>query len=378
MARGGQCPDFAHHLALVAEVEARGWLVEHDELRLLRQRAGEQHELPLAAGDHRVRPLPQMRDAEPLKRLHGDGAIGSGWAAEQIAVCRAPHQHHRFDGEGEGDNMGLRHVSEQAAIFADRVAVQRPVAQPYFARLRRQEAEERLEQRRLAAAVRTEQCEHFAGRQRDIEMTPDHAVAIADGEIVAGEDHVFKPISSSRPTLLHAQIFFMPKSSSCPNLLHAHVFETLAKSQMKNGVPTSAVRIPSGISVAVMVRASVSIRSKNPSPSSAAAGMRRAKSGPTSVRAICGTTSPTQPMTPAVATLAEVTSVAATTMAIRSAPVGTPSARASSSGSAITFMRQRSASKTKVPSATGPNSGTRSVTLVAARLPSSQNVMAGS
>ncbi len=83
-------------------------------------------------------------------------------------------------------------------------------------------------------------------------------------------------------------------------------------------------------------------------------------------------------MMPAVATLAEVTSVAAATMAMRSGPVGTPSAFASSSGSDITFMRQRSASSAMVPSATGPNSGTRSAGLTAARLPSSQNVIAGS
>ena len=59
-----EVPDFAHHLALIAEIEARGRLVEHDELRLLRQRAGEQHQLPLAARNHRVGPLPQVRDAE--------------------------------------------------------------------------------------------------------------------------------------------------------------------------------------------------------------------------------------------------------------------------------------------------------------------------
>ena len=65
-------------------------------------------------------------------------------------------------------------------------------------------------------------------------------------------------------------------------------------------------------------------------------------------------------MIPAVATLAEVTSVAAATMAMRSGPVATPSARASSSGSDITFMRQRSAISTAVPAATGPTSGSRS------------------
>ena len=102
------------------------------------------------------------------------------------------------------------------------------------------------------------------------------------------------------------------------------------------------------------------------------------KSGPTNVCAICGTTSPTQPIIPAVATLADVTNVAAAMTAIRIGPVGRPQARASSSGNDSTFMRQRSASKIKMPSATGLNSGIRSAALAAARLPSSQNVMAGS
>ena len=44
----------------------------------------------------------------------------------------------------------------------------------------------------------------------------------------------------------------------------------------------------------------------------------------------------------------------------------------------MTFMRQRSATSTAVPMATGPASGTRSEAVVDARLPSSQNVMAGS
>src|SRR4029077_1527473 len=82
-------------------------------------------------------------------------------------------------------------------------------------------------------------------------------------------------------------------------------------------------------------------------------------------------------MIPAVATLADVVSVAAATMATRSGPVGTPSERASSSGSDMTFIRQRKAINTAVPNATGPNSGSRSDTFAAARLPSSQKVMAG-
>ena len=64
--------------------------------------------------------------------------------------------------------------------------------------------------------------------ERDVEPAPDHAVAIADGEVAAFERH-------------------------------DHVFCTLASSQMKNGVPTTAVRMPSGISICAMVRASVSM-----------------------------------------------------------------------------------------------------------------------
>ena len=41
-------------------------------------------------------------------------------------------------------------------------------------------------------------------------------------------------------------------------------------------------------------------------------------------------------------------------------PVATPSARASSSGSDITFIRQRNAISTAAPIATGPNNGSRS------------------
>jgi hypothetical protein len=43
---------------------------------------------------------------------------------------------------------------------------------------------------------------------------------------------------------------------------HDQFFCTLASSQMKNGVPITAVKMPSGISTYAMVRASVSISSR--------------------------------------------------------------------------------------------------------------------
>ena len=62
--RAGERADFAHDLALVAEVEVRGRFVEHDELRLLRKRARQQDELALAAGDHRIGTRCEMGDPE--------------------------------------------------------------------------------------------------------------------------------------------------------------------------------------------------------------------------------------------------------------------------------------------------------------------------
>src|SRR5262245_15897811 len=347
VAGGRERADLAHHLALVAEVEARGRLVEHDELRLLSKRACEQNELTLAARNHGVRPVAQMLDAEAYERLSRHLAVMRRWPAEQVAVRGAPHQHDRLDREREGRRVQLRHVSNAARSLADRIGRERPTLDLRLAGKRPDQPEQRLQQRGLAAAIRPEQRQHLALRERHVEPASDHAVTVADGEVMAGE--------------AHDQLRCMS-----------------ARSQMKNGVPMTAVRIPSGTSTGATVRASVSMNRRKPPPRSAAVGRSFGKSGPTSARARCGTTSPTQPMMPEVATLAEVTSVAAATIAMRSGPVETPSARASSSGSDITFMRQRSATSTSVPSATGPSSGRRSDTEVAARLPRSQNVIAGS
>src|SRR5262245_1177176 len=288
-----------------------------------------------------------MRDAELLEHARGDRPVMGRWPAEQIAVRGAAHQHHGLHGKGEGRHMQLRHIGDEPCPLVQRDERERAVPDGYGTGARPQDAEQRLEQRGLAAAIRSEQGQHLALLKFDVEPAADHTVAVTDGEVAAGKTH--------------DQVRCMPASS-----------------QMKNGVPMTAVRMPSGISTGAAVRASVSMNRRKPPPSSAEAGRSRGKSGPTSARARCGTTSPIQPMMPDVATLADVTSVAAATIAIRSGPVATPSARASSSGNDITFMRQRSATSTTVPIATGPRSGSRSETEVAARLPSSQNVIAGS
>src|SRR5215471_15693036 len=114
VSRCGERADFAHYLALIAEVQARGRLVEHDESRLLSERTGEEHELALAAGDHRVGSLLEMRDAKPVEGARHNDVVPSGRPGEQIAMGGAAHQHHAFHREGEGRYMRLWHIGDTA------------------------------------------------------------------------------------------------------------------------------------------------------------------------------------------------------------------------------------------------------------------------
>ena len=93
---------------------------------------------------------------------------------------------------------------------------------------------------------------------------------------------------------------------------------------------------------------------------------------------MCGMISPTQPMTPAIATTLAVISVAATITTMRRRAALMPSARASSSPSESTLIRQRSSASGTRPSAATGTVAIRSSSLIAARLPSSQKVIAGS
>ena len=96
------------------------------------------------------------------------------------------------------------------------------------------------------------------------------------------------------------------------------------------------------------------------------------------MRAMCGMTSPTQPITPEMATTLAVISVAAAITASRSRPASTPSAFASSSPSDSTLMRQRRSRSGSRPTSTMGSAVHTSLLRMAEKLPSSQNTMAGS
>jgi len=125
--------------------------------------------------------------------------------------------------------MHLRHIGDEPCTLADRNGRERASADRHVAGARREDAEQGLEQRGLTAAVRAEQRQDLALLQCDVEAAADHAIAVANGEIAASK-------------------------------AHDHVRCMSASNQMKNGVPMTAVRIPSGISTGAAVRAIVSMK----------------------------------------------------------------------------------------------------------------------
>src|SRR5262249_40691061 len=227
----GQCADFIHDLALIAKVEACGRLVEHNEPGLLRQGARKQNQLSFSAGNHRVRARGKRRDTKAFERGLGDSVIFRTRLAEQTAMCCTAHQNDGFNSECEGADVHLRNVCDDSRPLSDRVVIERLVVEPHLAGFWFEKTKQSLQERSFAATVWPKQSKDFAGCESDIESAADGTVLITDGEIVAFD--------------IHDQVLCM-----------------LARSQMKNGVPTTAVKMPSGISTSAAVRASVSMSSR--------------------------------------------------------------------------------------------------------------------
>src|SRR6516164_3332794 len=292
-----------------------------------------------------------MLDSERRDRLVRRRAIGRRGCREHTAMRRAAHQHKLGHSEREYPAAVLRHIAKGQRPPARAPIGNHLAINPHHPPIRRQQTEDRLEQGRFAFAVAAEHAQHFAGAEGEADMISDNPPGIAVAQILDRE-----------PWFAHDQAGRRPKANNHKN----------------TGVPKAAVSTPSGNSTAPIVRAAVSTASRYPAPNRRLTGSSRANAGPTVSRARCGTTSPTHPMMPLAATAAEVINVAAAITTMRSIRVSRPRAVASSSPKVITSMRQRSRASGTNPIATAGNKLVRSRGLIAARLPSSQKVMAGS
>src|SRR5206468_2299674 len=157
-----QAPQQRRRLRLVAQVEMRGGLVEHEEPRLLGQRPREQGALALAARELLER---QRSQRERLRRRHGGARGGDvGGVLEEAArrVRVTAHQHELLDRERKGPRRLLRHHRHLARQRPGREIAHGPSGEPDLAALRAQHAREQPQQRRLARAVGTDDAEDLA------------------------------------------------------------------------------------------------------------------------------------------------------------------------------------------------------------------------
>src|SRR5690606_32814694 len=98
------------------------------------------------------------------------------------------------------------------------------------------------------------------------------------------------------------------------------------------GTPISAVATPTGSSCGSMItRATVSTHTRNTAPMTALSGNSRRWATPTSARATCGNTSPTNPIAPEVLTITAVIDAVTSSRPSRVGPTRTPRPAAASS-----------------------------------------------
>jgi hypothetical protein len=90
---------------------------------------------------------------------------------ERAGVARAAvacaHQHDLFDGEGEGDVDVLGQHRASRGELTRREAVDVTLLEAYLALARTEIAGQEPQQRRLAGAVRADDGDHLAGRNRE-------------------------------------------------------------------------------------------------------------------------------------------------------------------------------------------------------------------
>ncbi len=104
--------DALQHQRLILEIERRGRLVEHENIGLGDERARENDELALAAGERVERALGVSRHAEAIERRQRRRLVGARGLREQADVSRAAHHRHVERSIVEAHLEELRHEGD--------------------------------------------------------------------------------------------------------------------------------------------------------------------------------------------------------------------------------------------------------------------------
>jgi hypothetical protein len=165
---------------LIAEIEARGRLIQHKALRLLRQGARDQHKLPFSAGKLCDGTISKAGDAKPFECFFRNPHILRTRRGKQGQARGAPHGDNIACRIGKATRCCLRHIGQAARNIAPRKYRQGLIAKPDLASQRRQQSKQGAKQRCLATAIRAEQTQHLAGFKREGNISSDDALTITN------------------------------------------------------------------------------------------------------------------------------------------------------------------------------------------------------
>src|ERR1019366_3967694 len=175
-------------------IEPRAGLVEDEEPRPRDQRAGDEDPLPLALGEMGPLALGQRRGADEPEQPARPGGVGAGRARPEVELRVAPADHRLQGGLGRRDRglEGAGHYPDPQAQVAP-VGLAVDLAEQADLALRgRQVARDRLEERRLAAAVRTQDDPVLAPAHAPVDAPQDLRASARDAQARYLEDFLHR------------------------------------------------------------------------------------------------------------------------------------------------------------------------------------------
>ncbi len=247
MAVPGKLRDDLEDTHLVAVVQGGGRLIQDEHGCLLDEGAREQDELALTPGELGEQAVGEPCHPEPVELLERAAPVGGAGGGQRAEMGCAAHDRDAERGERERRRGTLRHVGDQPRELSRREGGDVVAADPDAAPPWPEQAEQAAQQRRLARSVRPQQAADlgFLDGQRH-PGEPVTAAWIGEGQVI--ELDARHGGSGGR-----LRVRFGDQS---------HWRPALARSATKNGAPMSAVRMPSGRSSVVAVRATSSTTSR--------------------------------------------------------------------------------------------------------------------
>ena len=185
----GQLPEQRKGVESVIDVQAGGWLVEQDHVGLCCQAAGDQHALPLAAGQLVDQAISQMDDVGSLDCRLDRRHVHARRGFEAAEVRMPPHGDDIAHCESEVDAGVLRHKGDAARQLPPGQRVEPLTTDGRTAFGRTPQAGKEPQDGRLARAIRADQCGDAPGQDFERHVADQPAAVDPDSGAFQSQTH---------------------------------------------------------------------------------------------------------------------------------------------------------------------------------------------